>query len=176
MSLDVEGWLVEDKVAKAKKSSGWGKKSKKDEQPVYLERWWVDHQQRRVTKGMGSVEHIGYGRNRGYANGHGHGKGKKQAASIKIVEDRRFFLLYELKPLIKMVPPLDLDLEYRYWAFMESHPAHLPVSQRAKVEALDILTWALTDRLLPSHRAIAAPFTREECQELRVILMSFNSG
>jgi hypothetical protein len=59
---------------------------------------------------------------------------------------------------------------------MESHPAHLPVSQPAKAEALDVLTWALTDRLLPSHRAIPAPFTQEECQELRTILMSFNSG
>jgi len=59
---------------------------------------------------------------------------------------------------------------------MESHPAHLPVSRRAKAEALDVLTWALTDRLLPSHRAIPAPFTQDECQELRNILISFNPG
>jgi len=71
---------------------------------------------------------------------------------------------------------LDLDLEYRYWAFMEAHPAHLPMSQKAKAEALDVLTWALTDQLLPSHRATPTPFTQEECQELRTILASFNRG
>jgi hypothetical protein len=71
---------------------------------------------------------------------------------------------------------LDLDLEYRYWAFMEAHPAHLPVSHKAKAEALDVLTWALTDQLLPSHCATPAPFIQEECQELRTILASFNRG
>jgi len=59
---------------------------------------------------------------------------------------------------------------------MEGHPAHLPVSHKAKAESLDVLTWALTDRVLPSHRGIPPPFTQEECQELRGILKSFNPG
>jgi hypothetical protein len=157
-SADVEGWLVEskDRAAKAKKSSGWGRKNKKEEEPVYLEKWHIDHHHRKVTKAIGAGEH-GHGQSHAYANGHGHGKGKMQATHAKPVEEDH------------------LDLEYCYWAFMEFYPAHLPVSQSAKVEALDVLTWALTDRLLPSHRAIPAPFTQEECQELRTILMSFNS-
>ncbi|RDB19890.1 hypothetical protein Hypma_013085 [Hypsizygus marmoreus] len=66
-----------------------------------------------------------------------------------------------------------LDVEYRYWSFMEAHPAHTSLPANARVEALDILTWAWTDRLLPSQRSIPAPFTQEECQELMSLLRSF---
>jgi hypothetical protein len=91
VSADVEGWLLEskDKAAKAKKSGGWGRKNKKEEEPVYLERLWVDHHQRSVTKGIGGGEHTGYGRNHAYGNGHGHGKGKKQATHAKSAEEDR---------------------------------------------------------------------------------------
>ncbi|KAF8165963.1 hypothetical protein B0H34DRAFT_648053 [Crassisporium funariophilum] len=65
-------------------------------------------------------------------------------------------------------------MEYRYWSFMEAHPAHNALPVKAKSEAMDVLTWAWTDRLLPSHRAIPAPFTQEECQELMALLRSFN--
>jgi hypothetical protein len=36
---------------------------------------------------------------------------------------------------------LDLDMEYRYWSFIEAHPAHTALSVNAKVEAMDVLTW-----------------------------------
>jgi hypothetical protein len=66
-----------------------------------------------------------------------------------------------------------LDTEYRYWSFMEAHPAHNSLPVKAKTEAMDVLTWAWTERLLPSHRAIPAPFTQEECQELMTLIRSF---
>ncbi|TFK33262.1 hypothetical protein BDQ12DRAFT_727898 [Crucibulum laeve] len=68
-----------------------------------------------------------------------------------------------------------LDMEYRYWSFMEAHPAHTALSTKAKAEAFDVLTWAWTDRLLPSHRSIPAPFTQEECQELMSLLRTFGT-
>ena len=178
IGVDLEGWLKESSK-KAKKSSGWGsKKNKKEEDPVFLERYWVDHHQRTVSKEDGEDgKNAGYGRNYAYTNGHA-GKGKKHANSKPKVseEDRKFHLVPAFDEQFISYFLLDLDLEYRYWAFMEAHPAHLPMSQKAKAEALDVLTWALTDQLLPSHRAIPAPFTQEECQELRTILASFNRG
>ena len=39
---------------------------------------------------------------------------------------------------------LELDTEYRYWSFMEAHPAHNSLPVKAKVEAMDVLTWAWT--------------------------------
>lgn len=39
-----------------------------------------------------------------------------------------------------------LDLEYRYWAFMESHPAHAPLPSSARSDALDALTWSYTGK------------------------------
>ncbi|KAF9476779.1 hypothetical protein BDN70DRAFT_949891 [Pholiota conissans] len=59
---------------------------------------------------------------------------------------------------------------------MEAHPAHHPLPHKAKSEAMDVLTWAWTDRLLPSARPIPPPFTQDECQELMTLLRSFNNG
>jgi hypothetical protein len=84
-------------------------------------------------------------------------------------------------------------MEYRYWAFIEAHPAHNALPVNAKIEAMDVLTWAWTgelascdcedndahsrpDRLLPSQRTVPAPFTQEECQELMSLLRSFSTG
>ena len=39
---------------------------------------------------------------------------------------------------------LELDTEYRYWSFMEAHPAHNSLPAKAKIEAMDVLTWAWT--------------------------------
>ncbi|KAJ2929720.1 hypothetical protein H1R20_g7364, partial [Candolleomyces eurysporus] len=38
-----------------------------------------------------------------------------------------------------------LDMEYRYWSFMEAHPSHTILPLKAKSEANDVLTWAWTD-------------------------------
>ncbi|KAK7039381.1 hypothetical protein R3P38DRAFT_475890 [Favolaschia claudopus] len=67
-----------------------------------------------------------------------------------------------------------LDMEYRYWAFMESHPAHAPLPLASRREASDVLTWSWTDRVLPPHQLpIPPPFTQQECQELLTLLRSF---
>lgn len=63
-----------------------------------------------------------------------------------------------------------LDTEYRYWAFLEAHPAHIPLPAKAHEEALNALTWAWTDRLLPSQQATSAPFNQNEYQELTSLL------
>ena len=39
---------------------------------------------------------------------------------------------------------IELDLEFRFWSFMEAHPAHNALPHKARVEALDVLTWAWT--------------------------------
>jgi hypothetical protein len=41
-------------------------------------------------------------------------------------------------------PSPDLDMEYRYWAFVEDHPAHVSLPLLARREAMDVLTWART--------------------------------
>ncbi|KAJ7627144.1 hypothetical protein FB45DRAFT_979657 [Roridomyces roridus] len=65
-------------------------------------------------------------------------------------------------------------MEYRYWAFMESHPAHAALPFDAKREAMDVLSWSWTDRLLaPQEQPLHPPFSQAECQELLGLLRSF---
>ena len=35
-------------------------------------------------------------------------------------------------------------MEFRYWSFMEAHPAHTAFPVKARSEAMDVLTWAWT--------------------------------
>ncbi|KAG7440014.1 uncharacterized protein BT62DRAFT_911598, partial [Guyanagaster necrorhizus] len=63
-----------------------------------------------------------------------------------------------------------LDMEYRYWAFMEAHPAHSPLPANAHGEAMNALIWAWTDHLLPSRQTTSAPFSQHEYQELTSLL------
>ena len=85
---------------------------------------------------------------------------------------------------------LGLDYEYRYWAFMETHPVHVPLPANAYAEAWDKLTWSYTgkhraiifivhmlrllpvERLLKSNRRAPPPFTQHESEELLNILRS----
>jgi len=103
---------------------------------LVLEKSWVDHGLRTVVMSADEHEHVA-------RKGCGKGKAKK-GGTVFSEED-------------------PLDTEYRYWSFMEAHPAHNSLSAKAKIEAMDVLTWAWTERLLPSHRAIPVPFTQEEC-------------
>jgi hypothetical protein len=66
------------------------------------------------------------------------------------------------------------DMEYQYWTYMVSHPAHILLSPASVSEAIDVLTWSYTDRLLPSAHPSPPPFTQEECQQLITLLRSFN--
>ncbi|KAJ7866089.1 hypothetical protein B0H14DRAFT_3084265 [Mycena olivaceomarginata] len=68
-------------------------------------------------------------------------------------------------------------MEYRYWAFMESHPAHAALPFSARREATDVLTWAWTDRVLPPQQLpLPPPFTQNECQELLGLLRSIGEA
>ncbi|KAJ7362301.1 hypothetical protein DFH08DRAFT_910723 [Mycena albidolilacea] len=68
-------------------------------------------------------------------------------------------------------------MEYRYWAFMESHPAHAALPFSARREATDVLTWAWTDRVLPPQQLpLPPPFTQNECQELLGLLRSLGEA
>lgn len=49
-----------------------------------------------------------------------------------------------------------LDTEYRYWAFMESHPAHAPLPENAREDALDALTWSYTVMFLYRLRSVTS--------------------
>ena len=67
-------------------------------------------------------------------------------------------------------------MEYRYWTYLENHPAHAPLPPQAHAEAMDALTWSYTDCLLPSSRPAPPPFTPQECQELMGLLKSFEDN
>ncbi|KAF8886965.1 hypothetical protein BD779DRAFT_544028 [Infundibulicybe gibba] len=69
-----------------------------------------------------------------------------------------------------------LDVKYRYWSFMEAHPAHTSLPPGAHQDAMDALNWASTNGLIRSHpsRSTPAPFTREECQSLTALLQSIH--
>ena len=86
-----------------------------------------------------------------------------------------------------------MDLEYRYWAFVEAHPSHVVLEARAKQEAYEAINWAMTgtlslmcgiltlhelfvERLLPSQSPILAPFSQEECGTLLDLLNRFDSS
>ncbi|EJF62218.1 hypothetical protein BD309DRAFT_991084 [Dichomitus squalens] len=67
-------------------------------------------------------------------------------------------------------------MEYRYWGFIEGHPAHQAISTETRKEAMDALQWSYTDSLLPSARPAPPPFAPQECQELMNMLRSFDSN
>jgi len=60
----------------------------------------------------------------------------------------------------------ELDDEYRYWSYVEMHPAHVVLTRPSTQEAADALHWSYTDQLLSQHQPIQPPFSQEECQEL----------
>ncbi|KIJ07455.1 hypothetical protein PAXINDRAFT_19360 [Paxillus involutus ATCC 200175] len=93
---------------------------------------------------------------------HGGKKGwrKQKAASEPVIfwVDHRSRRVLNEVPSEEYVPSGDddrLDDEYRYWSFVEIHPAHIPreVVEAARQEAIDALHWS-----------------QEECQELIKLL------
>ncbi|CAK5282186.1 unnamed protein product [Mycena citricolor] len=67
------------------------------------------------------------------------------------------------------------EMEYRYWSYMESHPAHASLGFAARKEAADVLTWCWADALLPLPTTQRPPFSQTECQELLGVLRSFDA-
>lgn len=50
-----------------------------------------------------------------------------------------YILVSMLKVLFK-----ELDRAYRYWGYVEHHPAHAPLPEGAYSEALDFVEWSYT--------------------------------
>ncbi|KAH9947203.1 hypothetical protein B0H21DRAFT_692432 [Amylocystis lapponica] len=69
-----------------------------------------------------------------------------------------------------------LDMEYRYWTYLEAHPAHVPLPAEIRAEAMDTLTWSYTDCLLPSSKPVPPPFAPQECQELMGLFRSYDGS
>ncbi|KAF8139089.1 hypothetical protein EV363DRAFT_1253141 [Boletus edulis] len=63
-----------------------------------------------------------------------------------------------------------LDDEHRYWAFIEMHPAHIPMGivENARKDAIDVLHWSYTEHLT-THTHLP-PFSQDECRELIKLL------
>ncbi|KAK7453487.1 hypothetical protein VKT23_011764 [Stygiomarasmius scandens] len=112
-------------------------------------RCWVDHRKR-----LAQFDPIWDARVDGVGVGAGRGRGERQ----KRMDDV-------------------LDMEYRYWSFLESHPAHTGLPPKAHSDAMETLAWALTDRLVhPSQVQVKPPFTHEEVRELNNLLSSFGDN
>ena len=47
-----------------------------------------------------------------------------------------------------------LDDEFRYWSYVEMHPAHVILTRPSTQEAADALHWSYTDRLLAHPQPI----------------------
>ncbi|KAF8625005.1 hypothetical protein AX15_005599 [Amanita polypyramis BW_CC] len=93
-----------------------------------------------------------------------------------VVFDKAFDVAIKRKLLKKKKEDEDqLDLEYRYWAFVEAHPSHVVLQARAKQEAYEAINWAMTERLLPSQSPIPAPFSQDECATLLDLLNRFDN-
>ncbi|KIN94044.1 hypothetical protein M404DRAFT_941651, partial [Pisolithus tinctorius Marx 270] len=58
-------------------------------------------------------------------------------------------------------------------SYVETHPAHVVLSQGSQQEAVDILHWSYTDRLLAHPQLIQPPFSQEECQEPQQSTLSY---
>ncbi|KAJ7732450.1 hypothetical protein B0H16DRAFT_1581508 [Mycena metata] len=128
----------------------------------------------------GGAAHVHWaGSANGNGNGHGKGKGKgKWRGDLAELGLAKWWVDHAKREVSSAEDVVGLeehlDMEYRYWAFMESHPAHVAIPYAAKREAMDVLTWAWTDRLLPPQQApLPPPFTQSECQELLGLLRSF---
>ena len=119
---------------------------------LVLERWWVDHRLRTVVMSGDEHEHESARK--------GSGKGKAKKGGAVFSEEDREFLLHSLtcNTLLNGFLYKELDTEYRYWSFMEAHPAHNSLPAKAKIEAMDVLTWAWTGKYLFFFTHSCAPF------------------
>jgi hypothetical protein len=66
--------------------------------------------------------------------------------SLKKIVSYFFFVLLLLVCLLNVVF-IEIDTEYRYQSFMEAHPAHNYLPAKARLEAMDVLTWAWTGKM-----------------------------
>ncbi|KAI6042221.1 hypothetical protein EDC04DRAFT_2971771, partial [Pisolithus marmoratus] len=122
--------------------------------------WPSDKSQTDVRCGFGGVTVSGWSRKKGATMGD---------LVIFWVDHRYRRILNDRQLMMGRCPErtiVSLDDEYRYWSYVETHPAHVALSQGSRQEAADVLHWSYTDRLLAHPQLIQPPFSQEECQEL----------
>ena len=125
--------------------NGWWKHKAGAEKPMLL---WVDHRYRRVLHEVPSDDYVS-------------SDDSKPIAALSIV-------------VSVLTQQTGLDDEYRYWTFIEMHPAHVAwaIVEGARKDAIDMLHWSYTDCLLthPHLSPILPPFNQGECLELLKLL------
>jgi hypothetical protein len=123
--------------------------SSKESLNLGLVKWWVDHERRIVALESSSAE--------------------RRA----LQEDGKRLHIAYLRGSTDTAQ--GLDAEYRYWSFVDTHPAHITLPSGVTTEATDILSWSHSGQVLPGASA-APPFSTEECQELKGLLNSHPEG
>ncbi|KAI0076946.1 hypothetical protein K474DRAFT_1662336 [Panus rudis PR-1116 ss-1] len=68
----------------------------------------------------------------------------------------------------------NIDNEGRYWEFIESHPNHVHLPLKTRVEVINMLTAVYTDLVLFPLSQEHPPFTKTECWELLSLFRTFN--
>ncbi|KAI0079399.1 hypothetical protein K474DRAFT_1705688 [Panus rudis PR-1116 ss-1] len=68
------------------------------------------------------------------------------------------------------VDQIEFESRLQYWKFIEDHPAHCTLSERAEVEAINMLTWSSADGIISPGST--TPFDKHESQELLNLLLS----
>lgn len=86
---------------------------------------WVNHAEKILTFASPSIPH------------------SREVGNSKKLDDDRTLMSCSFVRL-STYSSAGLDLEYRYWAFLESHPAHASLPHNARSDALDALTWSYT--------------------------------
>jgi len=99
-----------------------GKKHKHSPKPISS---WVNHAEKILTFASPSLPQ------------------SREVSTAKTLDDDRTLCIVSFSRLC-VQSDVGLDLEYRYWAFMESHPAHASLPPSARSDAMDALTWSYT--------------------------------
>ncbi|KAG6332906.1 hypothetical protein ID866_6184 [Astraeus odoratus] len=125
-----------------------------------------------VTRAVDSIDGVPEGCEAWVRPAHrGKAWGRKSAPSQLVVcwVDHRYRRILSEMPTDDFILTEEdekLDDEYRYWSYIEMHPAHVVLLQPSRQEAADVLHWSYTDRLLSHPQPVQPPFSQDECQEL----------
>ena len=51
------------------------------------------------------------------------------------------------KSLLTDLALTGLDMQYRYWSYIEAHPAHVSLTAESRADALEVLRWSYTGKV-----------------------------
>ncbi|KAI0319135.1 hypothetical protein OF83DRAFT_1111938 [Amylostereum chailletii] len=69
-----------------------------------------------------------------------------------------------------------LEMDIRYWSYVEAHPSHESAYLRTVSSAINLLTRCHAELILSTPDRTAPPFTLDECQKLTDMINSLGSG